>query len=151
MADDRPFWQRKRLSEMNREEWESLCDGCGKCCLVTLEDEDDPDTIHETSMHCRLFDPEARRCTAYARRTALVPECVVLKPDNVGRLGFMPQSCAYRRIAEGRGLASWHPLVSGDPASVERAGVAAPRELTDESRVKARHYWRYITGSRPFG
>lgn len=148
MPPERPFWETKPLSAMSREEWESLCDGCGKCCLVTLEDEDDPGELAETSVHCRLFDAETRRCTCYARRTELVPGCIELRPDNVTSLPFMPESCAYRRIAEGRGLASWHPLVSGDPASVERAGVAVRRELTDERRVSEEDLWRHVTGHR---
>lgn len=148
MADDRPFWQRKTLTEMTREEWESLCDGCGRCCLVTLEDDDEPDVLEETSMRCRLFDAEARRCSCYARRSELVPECVPLTPKNIGALTFMPPTCAYRRLAEGKGLADWHPLVSGDPGTVEEFGIAVPRELTDEREVREEDYWRYVTGRR---
>ena len=148
MADERPFWERKTLRQMSREEWESLCDGCGRCCLVTLEDEDAPGVYEETSVHCRLFDPVARRCTNYSRRTELVPGCVELKPANIARLDFMPESCAYRRLVEGRGLASWHPLVSGDPGTVERAGIAVPRNLVSELSVKEEDLWRYLTGER---
>lgn len=148
MADDRPFWERKSLAELTREEWESLCDGCGRCCIVTLEDEDNPGIFEETSMRCRLFDPVARRCTCYGRRTEIVPECVELSPDNVRELSFMPRTCAYRRLAEGRGLAPWHPLVSGDPRSVEDAGIAVPRDLVDEREVREEDYWRYVTGAR---
>lgn len=148
MSDDRPFWERKSLTEMTREEWESLCDGCGRCCIVTLEDEDEPEILQETSMRCRLFDPKARRCTCYEKRTELVPECVELRPDNIRDLTFMPPTCAYRRLAEGKGLASWHPLISGDPRTVEDVGIAVPREMTDEREVKERDYWRYVTGER---
>ncbi len=100
MADDGPFWERKTLTEMTRVEWESLCDGCGRCCLVTLEDEDNLGVFEETSMHCRLFDKETRRCGCYARRSELVPECVPLRPDNIKALDFMPKTCAYRLLAE---------------------------------------------------
>jgi uncharacterized cysteine cluster protein YcgN (CxxCxxCC family) len=145
---EKPYWERKALAEMTREEWEGLCDGCGRCCIVTLEDEDEPDVLQETSMRCRLLDAEKRRCSCYARRTELVPECVELKPSNVSSLSFMPKSCAYRRLAEGRGLASWHPLISGDPSTVEKAGIAVPRDLTDEREVREEDYWRYVTGER---
>ena len=147
----RPFWQEKSLVEMTEAEWESLCDGCGKCCLVLLEDEDTGE-VAETSLHCQLFDPEARRCTAYADRHRLVPACVKVSPHNVRALTWMPRSCAYRRLAEGRGLASWHPLVSGRAESVAEAGVAVGQEagvcLKSEARVRARSLWRYVTGIR---
>lgn len=148
MADERPFWERKALTEMTRGEWESLCDGCGRCCVVTLEDDEVPEMIEETSMRCRLFDPETRRCSCYERRTSIVPECVELTPKTIGKLTFMPPTCAYRRLAEGKGLAPWHPLITGDPSSVEEAGVATPPDLTDEREVKERDYWRYVTGRR---
>lgn len=133
---------------MTPAEWESLCDGCGRCCLVTLEDEDEPGVLAETSLHCRLFDPEKRQCTCYARRTEIVPECVALTPGNIRATSFMPKSCAYRRIAEGRGLASWHPLVSGDPKSVERAGIAVSPDLVSEQAVDEDDWWEYIVSKR---
>lgn len=148
MSKERPFWERKALAEMTREEWESLCDGCGRCCLVTLEDEDEPDLLEETSMHCRLFDPEKRACTCYERRAEIVPECVPLRPDNIAGLTFMPPTCAYRRLSEGKGLAPWHPLVSGDPATVEEFGIAVSRDLVNERGVKEEDYWRYVNGRR---
>lgn len=151
MSNELPFWETKPLSQMTREEWESLCDGCGRCCLITLEDEDAPGIFEETSVHCRLFDPEERRCTCYARRTTLVPGCVELKPGNVGNLDFMPASCAYRRLAEGRGLAPWHPLISGDPASVEAAGIAVPKDLVSEREVCEEDLWHHLTGEQRRG
>lgn len=130
-ADDAPFWRRKRLWEMTSEEWESLCDGCGKCCLHKLEDADTGD-IHQTNVACRLLDLNACRCTRYDDRKRLVPDCVVLTPDNIDALGWMPSTCAYRLLAEGKDLARWHPLVSGDPDSVHAAGISVRGRVISE-------------------
>lgn len=146
-SPSRPYWETKALSEMDEGEWEALCDGCGRCCLVSLEDEETGEVL-ETSVHCRLFDPEARRCTAYEDRLRLVPGCVQVTPEGAGRLSWMPRSCAYRRLAEGRGLADWHPLVSGRAESVAEAGVAVSGPLRSERRVRTRDLWRYVTGER---
>ncbi len=122
MAEE-PFWRRKTLAEMTRSEWESLCDGCAKCCLDKLEDENTSE-IQYTEVACRLLDMDTCRCTDYSNRTRFVPDCVVLTPRTVARLTWVPSSCAYRLISEGKDLAWWHPLVSGDPESVHRAGVS---------------------------
>jgi uncharacterized cysteine cluster protein YcgN (CxxCxxCC family) len=126
-----PFWRRKTLSEMTAQEWESLCDGCGLCCLVRFEEEDTGEII-PTRVHCKLFDAQACVCTDYARRRAQVPDCVKLTPGNIDQLPWMPKSCAYRRLHEGRDLADWHPLVSGDPESVHRAGVSVRGQTISE-------------------
>ncbi|MGL4729471.1 MAG: YcgN family cysteine cluster protein [Bosea sp. (in: a-proteobacteria)] len=118
-----PFWREKSLEQMSDAEWESLCDGCGRCCLVKLEDED-TGRIHATSVGCRLFDAQSCRCTDYADRASLVPDCVTLTPEAVRTLTWLPPSCAYRLLAEGKELYWWHPLVSGDPATVVEAGVS---------------------------
>lgn len=118
-----PFWRTKTLPEMTSEEWESLCDGCARCCLVKLEDED-TGAFHFTDVACTLLDAGACRCREYADRDTLVPDCVRLTPEAVPTLGWLPASCAYRLVGEGRDLPSWHPLVSGDPASVHEAGVS---------------------------
>ena len=120
---DKPFWETKTLAQMTGEEWESLCDGCGRCCLIRFEDEDSGDVI-PTTVACKLLDGETCQCTRYKHRKRYVPDCIKLTPHNVGELKWMPPSCAYRRIHEGKGLASWHPLVSGDPNSVIAAGVS---------------------------
>ena len=129
-----PFWESKRLDEMTVTEWESLCDGCGLCCLVRFEDEETLEVI-PTRVHCKLFDPERCRCSDYENRKATVPDCIKLTPFNVEALEWMPKSCAYRRVHEGRGLAWWHPLVSGDPETVHAAGVSVRGETISETTL----------------
>ena len=116
-----PFWERKSLTEMTRAEWESLCDGCAKCCLYRLEDAATR-AVYTTNVHCRLLDAETGRCTDYPNRSTRVPDCVTITPKLLEDPYWLPTTCAYRRLAEGRGLPSWHPLLTGDPASVRRAG-----------------------------
>ncbi|WP_173932326.1 YcgN family cysteine cluster protein [Chelativorans sp. Marseille-P2723] len=118
-----PFWKSKPLLAMSDAEWESLCDGCGKCCLAKLEDEDTGEILW-TSVACRLFDSATCRCSDYSGRLARIPDCVQLTPENVFELGWLPSTCAYRLLAEGKELAWWHPLVSGDPETVHKAGIS---------------------------
>jgi uncharacterized cysteine cluster protein YcgN (CxxCxxCC family) len=130
----RPFWKTKTLAEMTAVEWESLCDGCGRCCLIKLEDPDDGELVH-TNVTCHLLDQQSCRCSNYAERSVVVPDCVTLTAENIGGLAFMPVTCAYRRLAEGRGLAWWHPLVTGDPESVHRAGISVRGRVVSEAGV----------------
>lgn len=118
-----PFWRSKTLEEMTPQEWESLCDGCGRCCLVKLEDEDSG-AILATDIGCRLFDAGRCRCRDYENRSVQVPDCVTLTPKAVRTLRWLPPTCAYRLVAEGRDLSWWHPLVSGDPETVVAAGIS---------------------------
>ena len=130
----KPFWQTKTLEQMTPAEWESLCDGCGLCCLIRFEDEDTGEII-PTRVACKLFDDKLCRCADYENRKAHVPDCIKLTPGNIEDLLWMPKSCAYRRLHEGRGLASWHPLVSGDPESVHRAGVSIRGQTISEASL----------------
>ena len=128
------FWETKSLAEMTHEEWEALCDGCGRCCMVKLRDEGTGE-VHHTAVVCRFLDHDSCRCTRYPERHEVEPNCVHVDADNVLSLGFMPSSCAYRRVAEGRGLAWWHPLVSGDPGTVHAAGVSVAGKVLSEDGV----------------
>ena len=132
--DAAPFWRVKALAEMSCAEWESLCDGCGKCCLHKLEDEDDGSYAY-TNVACRLLDLGSCRCKNYPERRRFVPDCVQLTADAVAALGWLPSSCAYRLLAEGKDLAWWHPLVSGDPDGVHRAGISVRGRAVPEHRA----------------
>ena len=119
-----PFWRRKPLSQMTDSEWESLCDGCGRCCLNKLEEEESAAETFYTDVGCRLLDGQTCRCRDYQHRLDLVDDCVRLTPANVKTLSWLPPSCGYRLVAEGRDLYWWHPLISGDPNTVHEAGVS---------------------------
>ena len=134
MGSDKPFWETKTLAEMSQGEWESLCDGCGRCCLYILHNEETGD-VFETDVACKLFDAKKRRCTDYENRSARVPDCVRLTPQNANALHWMPETCAYRRLARGEGLPDWHPLITGDRDSVVRAGIAVPPNLVPEDEI----------------
>ena len=126
-----PFWERKTLSEMTTEEWESLCDGCAKCCRHQLE-EIDTGKIFPTRVACQLLDTHTCRCSDYTDRHRTVPDCICLTPARVAAYAWLPKSCAYRRIHEGRGLAEWHPLRSGSADSVHEAGISMRGQLISE-------------------
>jgi uncharacterized cysteine cluster protein YcgN (CxxCxxCC family) len=143
MTDDEPFWKRKRLGEMTPEEWESLCDGCGRCCLLKLEDEDTEEVVY-TRIACKLLDIGSCRCGSYETRHKKVPDCVRLTPESAGTLEWLPPSCAYRLVANGEDLAWWHPLVSGDPETVHQAGISVRDFAISEKKVRKGRYERFL-------
>lgn len=138
-----PFWQRKRLDEMTPGEWESLCDGCGKCCLAKLEDEDTGE-VYYTDLACRYMDQDTCRCTVYPNRLEKVPACTVLTPETIDDYHWLPYTCAYRTLAESRPLPDWHPLRSGDPASVHEAGVSVRHRVMSEEQVPEEDWEEHI-------
>ena len=133
-AAEEPFWRRKTLAEMSRVEWESLCDGCGKCCLLKLEYEDTGE-IEWTNIACRQLDPETCQCSNYALRKTLVEDCISLTPDMVGNLAWLPATCAYRLVDEGRDLYWWHKLVSGSSETIHQAGMSVRRRTISEDEA----------------
>jgi uncharacterized protein len=143
VEQEQPFWKRKTLEEMTRQEWESLCDGCARCCLYKLEDEDTGE-IYYTNVVCRLLDTHRCRCTAYEERSRLMPTCLVLDADRVKQLQWMPKTCAYRLVAEGKDLEAWHPLVSGDPESVHKAGISVRKRTVAEKDIDMDYLEDYI-------
>ncbi len=127
-------WWQKPLQELTPTQWEALCDGCGRCCLHKLQDEDSGEVFY-TRVSCRYLDTTSCRCTDYPRRSALVPDCVTLTPGNQEPLGWLPPTCAYRLRARGEPLRDWHPLLSGDPESVHRAGISVRGRTLPEDHV----------------
>ena len=119
----KPFWEARTLTQMSRAEWESLCDGCGKCCIHKLEDEETGE-LHPTNVACRLLNRHSAQCSDYKNRKAYVPECVRLTPAKLRDIDWLPDSCSYRLIDEGHPLPEWHHLVSGDRESIHRAGMS---------------------------
>jgi uncharacterized cysteine cluster protein YcgN (CxxCxxCC family) len=137
------FWKTISIDQMTPEEWESLCDGCGRCCLFKFQDED-TEEIFPTNVVCRLLDMQTCRCTTYRRRHKRVPTCLILNPRLVRDLNWMPETCAYRLLAEGKDLPGWHPLVSGDPESVHAAGVSVRGWALSEAEVDMDHLEDYV-------
>jgi uncharacterized cysteine cluster protein YcgN (CxxCxxCC family) len=128
------FWETKSLAQMSQREWESLCDGCARCCMIKLQDED-TDEVHYTSIVCNLLDHDSCQCTAYSQRHARVKNCVVLTIDRISDFHWLPKSCAYRTLAEGRPLEWWHPLVSGSAQTVHQAEISVQGKVIAESQV----------------
>ena len=147
-TDERPFWQAKTLDEMSPTEWESLCDGCGRCCLNKIEDID-TGRVHLTKVACRLLDLRSCQCRDYPNRKALVPDCIQISPAQVRSLSWLPETCGYRRIEEGRDLDWWHPLVSGSMDTVHEAGISLRGWAKSERRIKPENFERYLIEDFP--
>jgi uncharacterized cysteine cluster protein YcgN (CxxCxxCC family) len=142
-GEKKPFWEVKRLQDMSPAEWDSVCDGCGQCCLNKIEEED-TGKIFLTRLSCSLLDLESCRCKDYENRFAKMPDCLSINMKAVRKLKWLPESCGYRRLHEGRGLAWWHPLVSGDPETVHQAGVSVRGWARSEKGVPQSEIERYI-------
>jgi uncharacterized cysteine cluster protein YcgN (CxxCxxCC family) len=132
--ENAPFWRTKPLGEMTPREWESLCDGCGRCCLNKLIDADTNRTVF-TDVGCRLLDGQTCRCTDYAHRQARVKDCVRLTPRNVRRLPWLPPTCGYRLVSEGKDLPLWHHLVCGDRDAVHHERISQSGRMLAEGSV----------------
>lgn len=128
---EKPFWQTVKLADMTAAQWEAVCDGCAKCCLVKLQDDDSGEIVF-TDIVCNLLDQQSCRCAHYEERTKLVPDCVKLTKDNLDKIDFMPPSCAYRLLHEGKDLPQWHPLVSSRADSVVEAGMSVKGRVIAE-------------------
>ncbi|MBM4204183.1 MAG: YcgN family cysteine cluster protein [Gammaproteobacteria bacterium] len=145
------FWETKTLAAMTDAEWESLCDGCGRCCLIKLEDEDTGE-LHYTSVVCLYFNQRTARCKRYPERHELVPECIHFDASGAAAFDWLPDSCAYRKLAHGEPLEWWHPLVSGDRRTVIEAGISVLGKVTSEVHVHEDdledHIVRWVEGGR---
>ena len=137
------FWETKKLDELSEVEWEALCDGCAKCCVHKLEDDRTGEILY-TCVACRLLDVNTCRCTDYPNRHTLVPDCAVLSADQPGYFQWMPETCAYRLMAEGKPLPDWHPLITGDPRSVHEHGASARKKLIPEFLADETQLEKYI-------
>lgn len=138
------FWEKKPLAKMSQKEWEALCDGCGKCCLNKLEDEGSGE-VALTRVACRLLDDSICRCAQYDIRHQFIPECIVLTPESIEQHAYwLPKTCAYRLVWEGRGLYDWHPLLSGRAESVHEAGVSVQDMTVSEWEVPEEEWEEFI-------
>jgi len=140
----KPFWKTKTLREMSTDEWESLCDGCGKCCLLRMEDADTA-AVYVTDIRCKLLDAGTCRCKHYETRKEYVPDCVQLTPDNVSKLHWVPRTCAYRLLSEGKDLPDYHHLITGDRNTIHDVGMSVKDATVHELDVHPDEHPHHIT------
>jgi uncharacterized cysteine cluster protein YcgN (CxxCxxCC family) len=143
VTEAHPFWNTKTLREMTREEWESLCDGCGRCCLHKLEDID-TGLFYYTNIACHLLDTHSCRCCNYRKRKHIVADCLDLSQSGEQQFNWLPASCAYRRLHHGLPLSWWHPLVSGDPETVHTAGISVRGRTESEEQISRDQFEEHI-------
>ena len=137
------FWETKNLIDMNENEWESLCDKCGKCCVIKLEDFDTQE-VHYTNVSCKLLCEKSASCKDYENRKSIVPDCIILSPDNLKDLKWMPETCAYKLLNEGKNLPYWHPLLSGNDKEIVKSGNSVKNRVTNENEIKIKNLPDYI-------
>jgi len=137
------FWETKNLIDMNENEWESLCDKCGKCCVIKLEDFDTQE-VHYTNVSCKLLCEKSASCKDYENRKSIVPDCIILSPDNLKDLKWMPKTCAYKLLNEGKNLPYWHPLLSGNDKEIVNSGNSVKNRVTNENEIKIKNLPDYI-------
>lgn len=142
-SNTKNFWETKTLSEMTAEEWESLCDGCGQCCLHKFEDV--AGSIYTTDVACKYLDLEKSKCSVYKKRKSLVPACFVLTPDNVSHAKGLPKTCAYRLLSEGKKLFDWHPLISKSADAMKESKISVLGRVISESDISAEKIQERIT------
>ena len=137
------FWETKNLIDMNENEWESLCDKCGKCCVIKLEDFDTQE-VHYTNVSCKLLCEKSASCKDYENRKSIVPDCIILSPDNLKDLKWMPETCAYKLLNEGKNLPYWPPLLSGNDKEIVNSGNSVKNRVTNENEIKIKNLPDYI-------
>jgi uncharacterized cysteine cluster protein YcgN (CxxCxxCC family) len=137
------FWETKNLIDMNENEWESLCDKCGKCCVIKLEDFDTQE-VHYTNVSCKLLCEKSASCKDYKNRKSIVSDCIILSPNNLNDLKWMPETCAYKLLNEGKNLPYWHPLISGNDKEIVNSGNSVKNRVTNENEIKIKNLPDYI-------
>jgi|TARA_B110000977_G_scaffold59725_1_gene81141 uncharacterized cysteine cluster protein YcgN (CxxCxxCC family) len=140
---NKKFWETKKLTEMSDCEWESLCDGCGKCCVIKLEDYDNKEIFY-TNVSCKLLCESSAQCKDYINRKKIVPDCIILSTSNLKELKWMPDTCAYKLLDEGKKLPNWHPLISGNDDEIVKSGNSVKNRVTNESKIKVKHLPNHI-------
>jgi len=144
------FWKTTTPKEMTSEQWESLCDGCGRCCLQKLIEDDLP-LMYHTSVACRYLDLKSCKCSVYETRQDKVSDCTLVTPDTVAEYNWLPQTCGYRRVAAGKDLPDWHPLVTGDPKSTVKAGMTVRKWAVSEAKVPESRWGEHIIEIQQLG